>query len=170
MVDFNGQLVARYEYDSMGNTISIKDRFNIDATEPHFAGLVNPFRWKGFYYDTETGLYYANGRYYDAEIGEYIDAIEADYVEGNAYNFLGLNKSGELLVLMALLAPYSASIATALKLYADPTYDPKMGQETLTKAQKRKRWWKKTGIKLRLRQYKLRKMFKNAWQEVLRRV
>ena len=114
----------------------------------HKYGNINPFRWKSFYYDTETGLYYANGRYYDTEIGEYIDAIEADYVEGNAYNFLGLNKSGELLVLMALLAPYSASIATALKLYTDPTYDSEMGQVTLTKAQKRKRWWQKNLFKI----------------------
>ena len=111
-------------------------------------GNINPFRWKGFYYDTETGFYYANGRYYDAEIGEYIDAIEADYVEGNAYKFLGLNKSGELLVLMAMLAPYSATIATALKLYTDPTYNSGMGQVTLTKAQKRKRWWQKNRFKI----------------------
>ena len=114
----------------------------------HKFGNINLFRWKGFYYDTETGFYYANGRYYDTEIGEYIDAIEADYVEGNAYNFLGLNKSGELLVLMALLAPYSATIATALKLYADPTYDSGMGQVTLTKAQKRRRWWQKKRFKI----------------------
>ena len=111
-------------------------------------GNINPFRWKSFYCDEETGFYYANGRYYDAEIGEYIDAIEADYVEGNAYNFLGLNKSGELLVLMAMLAPYSASIATALKLYTDPTYDSGMGQVSLTKAQKRKRWWQKNRFKI----------------------
>ena len=142
-----GEVKARYRYDCFGKTTVMTDE-NEKETLEGAIGNINPFRWKGFYYDTETGLYYANGRYYDTEIGEYIDAIEADYVEGNAYNFLGLNKSGELLVLMALLAPYSATIATALKLYADPTYDPKMGQETLTKAQKRKRWWQKNLFKI----------------------
>ena len=68
----------------------------------------------------------------------------------------------ELLVLMAMLAPYSATIATALKLYTDPTYDSGMGQVTLTKAKIASGGGRKTGLKLLLRQYKLRKMFKNA--------
>ena len=143
----NGSVVARYRYDCFGKT-TVMTAGNIGYSDKDFIGNINPFRWKSFYCDEETGFYYANGRYYDTEIGEYIDAIEADYVEGNAYNFLGLNKSGELLVLMAMLAPYSASIATALKLYTDPTYDSGMGQVTLTKAQKRKRWWQKNWYKV----------------------
>lgn len=77
-----------------------------------------------------------------------IGIIYIYYVEGNAYNFLGLNKSGELIVLMEMLAPYSATIAMALKLYADPTFDPDAGKKKLTKAQKRKRWWQKNRFKI----------------------
>jgi len=35
---------------------------------------VNPFRYRGYYYDTETGLYYLQSRYYDPEIGRFINA------------------------------------------------------------------------------------------------
>lgn len=114
----------------------------------HKFGNINPFRWKSFYYDEEAGFYYANGRYYEIERGGYIDSVEADIVEGNAYNVLGLDRNGIMLLTLIMLAPYSATIATALKLYADPTYDPQMGQVTLTKAQKRRRWWQKKRFKI----------------------
>ena len=35
---------------------------------------MNPFRYRGYYYDTETGLYYLQSRYYDPEIGRFINA------------------------------------------------------------------------------------------------
>ena len=35
-------------------------------------GELNPFRYRGYYYDTESGLYYLNSRYYDPEIGRWI--------------------------------------------------------------------------------------------------
>lgn len=40
-------------------------------------GNINPFRWKSFYYDVETGLYYANGRYYKVECGVSVKALKA---------------------------------------------------------------------------------------------
>ena len=52
-----------------------------------------------------------------------------------------------MLLTLIMLAPYSASIATALKLYADPTFDTDAGKKELTKAQKRRRWWQKNWIK-----------------------
>ena len=39
----------------------------------HFA-IVNPFRYRGYIYDTETGFYYSQSRYYDPEIGRFINA------------------------------------------------------------------------------------------------
>lgn len=77
------------------------------------SGISTRFRWKSFYYDVETGFYYANGRYYEVERGGYIDAIEADIVEGNAYNVLGLDRNGIMLLTLIMLAPYSETIATA---------------------------------------------------------
>ena len=37
-------------------------------------GELNPFRYRGYYYDTESGLYYLNSRYYDPEIGRYVNS------------------------------------------------------------------------------------------------
>jgi len=60
--DENGQVVAEYEYDAWGNIISQSGSM---ATE-------NPYRYAGYYYDEETGLYYLRARYYDPEIGRFI--------------------------------------------------------------------------------------------------
>ena len=35
---------------------------------------VNPFRYRGYYYDSETGMYYLNSRYYDPEVGRFLNA------------------------------------------------------------------------------------------------
>ena len=37
-------------------------------------GKVNPFRYRGYYYDNESGLYYLNRRYYDPQTGRFINA------------------------------------------------------------------------------------------------
>ena len=139
IVNNNGSLIAQYEYDSFGKT-TVRDSSGNVNTNVGFIGNINPFRWKSFYYDVETGFYYANGRYYEVERGGYIDAIEADVVEGNAYNVLGLDRNGIMLLTLIMLAPYSETIATALQLYADPTYDPNEGVEV---EETPKSWWKK---------------------------
>ena len=41
-------------------------------------GTLNPFRYRGYYYDEETGLYYLQSRYYDPEVGRFINADEID--------------------------------------------------------------------------------------------
>ena len=38
----------------------------------YFIGLNNPFRYRRYYYDTETGFYYLNSRYYDPEVGRFL--------------------------------------------------------------------------------------------------
>ena len=62
-----GKLVATYKYDAWGNcTVTNATGFTV--------GTDNPFRYRGYYYDTETGLYYLNSRYYDPEVGRFINA------------------------------------------------------------------------------------------------
>ena len=62
-----GVLVARYTYDSWGKVISIKNENGLDvANNAAHLGNVNPFRYRGYYYDAEIGKYYLQSRYYDA--------------------------------------------------------------------------------------------------------
>ena len=41
-------------------------------------GKDNPYRFKGYYYDEETGMYYLKSRYYQPEICRFISADEED--------------------------------------------------------------------------------------------
>ena len=52
-------------------------------------GRVNPFRYKGYYYDEDTKLYYLQSRYYDAEIRRFINADNVGVVSGEYLTTLG---------------------------------------------------------------------------------
>ena len=69
----NGQLVARYEYDAWGNTLSVTDANGNPITTWYHIANANPIRYRGYYYDSDLGLYYLQSRYYDAEIGRFIN-------------------------------------------------------------------------------------------------
>lgn len=75
LFDKNGVTVASYTYDSWGKLISIKDQngVNVTNTVTH-VGYKNPYRYRGYRYDTETGLYYLQSRYYNHEWGRFINA------------------------------------------------------------------------------------------------
>ena len=53
-------------------------------------GIINPIRYRGYYYDNETGLYYLLTRYYDSEIGRFISPDSADYLDPTTINGLNL--------------------------------------------------------------------------------
>ena len=62
-----GQIVAKYSYDAWG-------KCTVTNATGYAVGDKNPFRYRGYYYDTETGLYYLNSRYYSPEFGRFISA------------------------------------------------------------------------------------------------
>ena len=64
MVDANGATVASYTYDPYGNIL----------TATGSMAEINPLRYRGYYYDEETGFYYLQSRYYDPAIGRFINA------------------------------------------------------------------------------------------------
>ena len=70
-------LVARYTYDAYGKCTSVKDSSGAEITDASNIALINPIRYRGYYFDSETGLYYVNSRYYDPEIGRWINADNA---------------------------------------------------------------------------------------------
>ena len=68
IIDSTGSKVVEYTYNEWGKLLSIT------GTMTDTIGQKNPLRYRGYYYDAETGLYYLNSRYYDPEIGRFINA------------------------------------------------------------------------------------------------
>ena len=76
----SGTKLLSYTYDAWGNCT---------VTGSTTTGAqYNPFRYRGYYYDSELGLYYLNSRYYDSQIGRFInlDAL----INGNS-DLIGFN-------------------------------------------------------------------------------
>ena len=73
ITDTKGKVVASYTYDAWGVCTIISDTTGNIAR-------INPFRYRGYYYDEEIGLYYLQSRYYDPEIDRFlnVDALEMD--------------------------------------------------------------------------------------------
>ena len=70
-----GNFIARYRYDAWGVPIAITDGNgnDVSSNSSHIANI-NPIRYRGYYYDTETGFYYLQSRYYDPVVGRFINA------------------------------------------------------------------------------------------------
>ena len=67
LLDAGGSVVVEYKYDAWGNIIASTG--NLVST----LGYLNPFRYRGYVYDEETGLYYLRSRYYKAAWGRLIN-------------------------------------------------------------------------------------------------
>ena len=68
-----GTLVAQYVYDAWGKILRITDKDGNDVSgNPDHIANINPFRYRGYYYDVETGWYYLNTRYYDPNVGRFL--------------------------------------------------------------------------------------------------
>ena len=80
LIDGSGNTVVEYTYDSWGNpstqTGSLASK----------VGKQNPFWYKGYYYDSKSGLYYLVNRYYDSEIKRFICADKLSIVKDAAIN------------------------------------------------------------------------------------
>lgn len=74
IADGTGAIAARYYYDAWGNLLSVTDGAGHAVTDAEHIGLVNPIRYRGYYYDSDTGYYWLNSRYYDPVVGRYLNA------------------------------------------------------------------------------------------------
>lgn len=117
MIASGGKPVARYYYDAWGNCKV--EQYN-DSND---IGNINPFRWKGHYFDAESGLYYANGSYYDPEVGLHLDAMPISAAIENAFEAFGLDLNGLMCDNVLAYLPYVYSAFTTIELTADPGYD-----------------------------------------------
>jgi RHS repeat-associated protein len=68
IIDSSGTQVVGYTYNSWGVVESVSG--SLAST----IGNDNPFRYRGYYLDNETGFYYLNSRYYDPQVGRFINA------------------------------------------------------------------------------------------------
>lgn len=97
IIDENNNLVCKYSYDSWGNIISIKDNLGNDIIneDTHIANI-NPYRYRSYYYDKETRLYYLSLRYYNPQWSRFINAdliltISADCFNYNMFTYANNN-------------------------------------------------------------------------------
>lgn len=103
IIDNNEQEIAKYVYDAWGNHktcvlndgqfVDISDNLSYtnDGSNNKFIAELNPFRYRGYYYDIETALYYLNSRYYDPEIGRFINADDIAILDQSKEFINGLN-------------------------------------------------------------------------------
>ena len=77
LVNGSGQFVVQYTYDAWGKVISTT------GSMASTLGQYNPFRYRSYYYDTETGFYYLQSRYYDPVVGRFLNADHPELVGAN---------------------------------------------------------------------------------------
>ena len=89
LIDNNGNTVVEYYYDAWGNH-KVVDENGDEITSSTHIGNLNPFRYRGYYYDTETGLYFLQTRYYDPEVGRFLNRDSVQYADPETINGLNL--------------------------------------------------------------------------------
>lgn len=96
ITDNNGKLIAEYTYDEWGKLLSITTAEE-NNEEQLYVAEKNPLRYRGYYYDNETGMYYLQSRYYDPELCRFISADSFNYIKStsaislNAYAYCANN-------------------------------------------------------------------------------
>ena len=84
IVDQNGKLVVKYKYDAYGNNKGIEDTSGCDL------GNVNPFRYKGYYYDDDVEMYYCKSRFYVPSWHRWLNSYSISYLEPKNITSLNL--------------------------------------------------------------------------------
>ena len=74
VTDRSGLPLCSYTYDAWGNVLSI-------TGENTAIGKLNPIRYRGYYQDVETGLYYLQSRYYDPTTMRFINADDPHIIQ-----------------------------------------------------------------------------------------
>ena len=111
IINSSGQEIVKYVYDAWGkhktfvldngNFVDIETQtsYTQSGSNNKVIAELNPFRYRSYYYDTETGLYYLNSRYYDPSTCKFINADDVsilfegkDIINGlNLYIYCGNN-------------------------------------------------------------------------------
>ena len=84
ILDNTGTLVTQYTYDAWGSITSVSGALSSTI------GNINGLRYRGYYYDNETGYYYLQSRYYNPEFSRFINTDDAIYI-GESGTALSVN-------------------------------------------------------------------------------
>ena len=90
---YRGKIIGEYTYDVWGNceVIELSIDSETEAGErDKFVLYNNPFRYKGYYCDIETGLYYCDSRYYHPTWGRFIQPADVSSLNPQSVNGLNL--------------------------------------------------------------------------------
>ena len=82
------ETLANYSYDAYGKLLSVTNAAGAAISDTSNIALINPLRYRGYYYDSETELYYLQSRYYDPTTSRFINA---DSYLSTGQDFLGFN-------------------------------------------------------------------------------
>lgn len=93
----------------------------------------NPFRWRSYYRDNDTCLYYIKGRYYDEKTGYFLDADDAEDIVDNAMEPGWLDRNEMATEGFAHVYANDDNIFTSSELSMDVTYDEN----------ENKSWWER---------------------------
>ncbi len=88
LTDADGVHIVKYRYNAWGQPIAVTDADDVAITDTAHIAHVNPLRYRGYYYDTETGFYYLQSRYYDPSMHRFINA---DSLASTGQGILGTN-------------------------------------------------------------------------------
>lgn len=127
LTDSTGAVVAEYDYDAYGNPV----------TTCREGSVVNPYLYAGYRYDSETGMYYLNARYYKPDVGRFLTrdsfhGLQEDVQSLNLYTYAKANPviyidaSGNF---AQVIVPVAAVIVLAI-LLAHPVIQQQL-RETL---------------------------------------
>lgn len=123
LVDKSGKTVVNYVYDSWGKLLSITGSLKDTV------GIQNPFRYRGYYYDNETGMYYLKNRYYDPGLRRFICSdemgsldIQENIDDCNLYSYCDNNPiarkdtEGDVWVHLLIGAAIGAGVSVAVEV------------------------------------------------------
>ncbi len=140
-----GDRVVTYVYDAWGNTVS-------QSYTDSNAFIYNPFRYRGYYRDSESGFYYLGSRYYDPAIGRFINVdssvnANGDIIGFNMYAYCSNNpimyvdNSGRFIISIFVAAGLAVVSLFALSGCnnsdydeSDDIYKPETGFDTIEEA------------------------------------
>ena len=130
IVDQNGKLVVKYSYDAYGNRKGIEDTSGCNL------GTRNPFRYKGYYYDDDTEMYYCKSRFYvpkwrrwlnsdnfvNLQVDEVVNFNLWAYVVNNPVQ--NIDESGDMPRLKCALCVGASALAVAAIAITAPVAGP----------------------------------------------